>query len=232
MPRGTSLSLLTEMVQDESRTSSATSRGVDHRAYLQRLIKRVQQELYDDYDWPFMRITRDAAGKDMAAGQRYYDFPTALNPDRISRVWHQFGGLWTPLDQGITPAEYNAYDSDADVRADPPQKWDWYGESQFEVWPLPASANGEVRFEGMKSLTLLSNDAATADLDDHLIVLFCAAEVLAPNNQKDASLKLQKAQRRLATLRGNLGTQKRVVFGARAENGKRRETTLRVVRAV
>lgn len=234
MSRGTQLQTLTEMLQDECRLSSATSRGVDHRTYLQRLIKRVQEELYDEFDWPFMklRLTSAEAGKSMEAGSRYYDFPTSLNPERITQAWHKNGGIWVKLTRGIDPSHYSAMDPETDVRGDPVQRWDWYGEDQFEVWPLPASDDDEVRFEGRKKLTALSSEAATADLDDILIVLFCAAEVLAPNNQKDAEIKLQKAQRRLANLTMNVARAAPPArFGGGGEQGVRRETTLRVARA-
>jgi hypothetical protein len=229
--RGTQLQTLAEMLQDECRLSSATSRGVDHRTYLQRLIKRVQEELYDDFDWPFMKIKRDEADKTLAAGQRYYDFPTALNPERITTVHVNNGGIWTPLVRGIGTREYSAMDSDSDVRSDPALHWDWYGEDQFEVWPMPAANGDTVRFDGRKKLTALSQESATADLDDILIVLFCAAEVLAPNNQKDAEVKLQKAQRRLAVLgMNNMRSAGPMRFGGGARDGGRRETTLRVAR--
>jgi hypothetical protein len=230
--RGTQLQTLAEMLQDECRLSSATSRGVDHRTYLQRLIKRVQEELYDDFDWPFMRLKRDEADKTLEAGSRYYDFPTALNPERISAVHVQNGGIWKRLVRGIDTSHYAAYDSDADVRSDPVQRWEWYGEDQFEVWPMPASDGDTVRFDGRKKLTVLATEASTADLDDILIVLFCAAEVLAPNNQKDAEVKLQKAQRRLTVLgMNNMRSAAPMKFGGGSREGGRPETTLRVARS-
>jgi hypothetical protein len=228
--RNTTLSQLLSMLRAECKLSTSTSAGLDNRDYLVQVIKRHYDDLYQDYDWPFMRIVRGDAGKTLAAGQRYYDFPTTLNQDKPFIVWHQFGNIWYRLEQGVGAEEYSAQDSDADERSDPQQKWDFYGETQFEVWPLPATNGGVIRFEGTKLKNELDNDNDTADIDDLLIVLHAAAEVLADKDKKSASTKGNLAAKRLAKLRGNVASGKRVVFGAgSAEAHKTR--TVRIARA-
>lgn len=230
MARNTTLSQLLAMLRAECKLSTSTSAGLDNRDYLVQILKRHYDDLYQDYDWPFLKITRENAGKTLAAGQRYYDFPTTLNQDKPFVVWHQYGNIWYKLEQGIGPDEYSVQDSDTDERSDPQQKWDFYGETQFEVWPLPSTNGGVIRFEGTKLKNELNNDNDTADIDDLLIVLHAAAEILEGKNQKDAKKKEGLAMKRLAKLRGNVTSGKRVVFGAGSgEPPKTR--TVRIARA-
>jgi hypothetical protein len=49
----------------------------------------------------------------------------------------------------------------------------------------------------------LEEDTDLADLDDQLLILFTAAEMLSRSNLNDAGLKMQKAQERFLKLRGN-----------------------------
>ncbi len=229
MSRGTTLENLVQMLRAECRSSTATSMGLDHQDYLKQVIRRTYEELYDNNDWPFMRITRENAGKTLAAGQRYYDFPVELNRDKPFKVWHKYNGVWLPLKQGIAPDEYTSYDSDSDDRSDPAQKWELYGGSQFEIWPLPSTNGGEIRFEGTRNFTRLNDSSDRADLDDVLITLFGAAEVLASKNQKDADIKQQKGNARLRALLGNTASSKRVVFGQQSDETPR-GVQIRVVR--
>jgi hypothetical protein len=229
MARGTQLQRAIEMLQHECRLSTNTSRGLDNREYLKEIIRRTQEWLYDEYDWPFLRAKKDVSRKTVAAGQRYYDFPAGINPDAIERVWINYGDVWAPIEHGITPQHYSEQDSDNDERADPVQRWDWYGEDQFEVWPLPASNGDTIWFEGFKPLSTLTAESDTLDLDDRLVVLYAAAEILAANNQKDAQAKLNLAQKRLLKLGGRVGNKSRIVLGGGSDDSGRRRTTLRAV---
>jgi hypothetical protein len=227
--RNNTLSELLRMLRAEARVSTSTSAGLDNKDHLVQVIRRHYDTLYQNYDWPFMQITREDAGITLAAGQRYYDFPDDLNPEMPFVVWYKYAGIWYKLEQGIGPSEYSVRDSDIDERSDPAMRWDWYGESQIEIWPLPATDDGEVRFEGTKKKTELNNDNDRADLDDLLIVLFAAAEVLASKGQKDAQMKATLANQRLNMLRGNVASQKRVVFGKGGEQHPKTRT-IRIAR--
>ncbi len=215
--RNVTLNELTEQVRAEARLSTNTSRGLDDLSNIQQKIRRVQEELYDDFDWPFMRISKQDATKTLAAGQRYYDFPTMLNMERAFNLYTNTQSVWTPLDQGISMATYSEQDSDENERSDPALKWDIYNETQFEIWPLPASDGGLVRFDGLKKLTPMVDSNDRADLDDKMIVLFVAAEILAANKQADAQLILEKAQKRQLKLQGRLASKKRLFMGGAQE---------------
>lgn len=195
MARGKTLLQLTEQLRAECRRSTSASRGIDDLTYLHQVLRRTQEFLYDEYDWPFLRAKREET---LSAGQRYYDFPVDMALEGVESVWVKDGDVWLPVERGIGPKEYTAYNSDADVRADPVLRWDVIdtGALQFEVWPIPASAH-TLRMDGKRALgDLIANDD-TADLDDILIVLFAAAEVLDASDQKDADTKRAAANRRL-----------------------------------
>lgn len=212
MARGTQLHEVIDMVLDEARMSSNASRGPDYRNYVKRLIIRHQRTLYDGYYWPFMELKHADGDIALVAGTRYYNFPDKLDLEGAIRLWHEFGTIWIELDRGINMADYSAYNSDDDDRADPALKWDSYDETQFEIWPIPASA-GTVRFEGRKKLNELIDEDDTLDLDDELVALHCAAEILASNKQADAGAKQEQARTRLTQLRANLSKKKDVRMG-------------------
>jgi hypothetical protein len=56
---------------------------------------------------------------------------------------------------------------------------------------------------GTKILDDLIQESDVAELDDRLIVLFAAAELLARQKSNDAKIKLSQAERRLMMLRKN-----------------------------
>lgn len=233
MAIGTTLGDVIEMVRKEARLSSNTSRGTDHRENIEQLIKRHQQVLADSYDWQHLELKREMAFKQMVAGQRVYDFPTNLNTDKISEVWYKYGSVWHQLDYGISYNELNSQDSDDGETSDPVVAWDYYGALQFEVFPVPAGNTGIISFLGQKKLTPLIDDDSRLDLDDILISLYVAAEILAGNDQKGAAeIKAQAASSRLDQMRAGKGSQRRVTVGngAVSINYVRRPREIKFVR--
>jgi hypothetical protein len=196
--RGTQLGTLVDRLKAEARYAADPSLGQNYRGTLVRALQRHQARLWLDFDWPFLKVSRD---KSLAAGQRYYDLPTDLPSERIISVQRKQDGIWVPqsgsLDYGIGAAEYSIMDSEAGVREDPVLKWEIRENDQFEVWPLPASnattTNNIIRFWGIRKLKNLIADSDTAELDDDMLVLYSAAELLAARDQKDAKAKLDQA---------------------------------------
>lgn len=229
MAIGAQLQTVVEMVQDEARLSSATSRGIDHLPHIKRLIRRYHKQMAQEHTWEHLQIKRENAGVPTVAGQRYYDWPATLDVDRITRVWVRWGGDWDVVEQGITPHHYTIHDSDAGSRSDPVERWDFYGRTQFEVWPMPATAY-EIRFEGRKLVNALVSDTDPLDLDDEMIALFVAAEILSENNQKSADTKLAVANRILGRLKAGASDGSRVVIGGgdpTARSGRRGKIYIR-----
>jgi hypothetical protein len=202
MARRKQLQQLVADLRVETGRSTSVALGVDEEQRLKTTLARVQETLYDDYDWPFLRVKPTKA---LAAGQRYYDMPTGLNLDRIEELAVWYNSEPFPIERGIGFAEYSVYRSDDDERSDPVLKWDVVdndGDEQIEVWPLPVSNDQTLQFIGIRDLTPLVDNEDRADLDDQLIVLFAAAELLANQKSEDAQAKLGAAQERYARLKG------------------------------
>lgn len=217
MARGTQLITLVDKLRSEIRNASQVSAGVDKIPTLKQTLRRVQHQLYNDFDWPFLRVI---ATKALAAGQRYYDFPTgatAIDLERIEDVVCWYSGQPHPMQRGIDWEEYAQYNSDSDDRSDPALRWDmrWTGSStQMEVWPIPSSNDMSLRIKGLRPLRALTSDTDVADLDDELIVLFSAYELLGGAGAKDAQAKLAAGNQLLARMRARMkGGSSDVVMG-------------------
>ena len=101
------------------------------------------------------------------------------------------------------------------AQADPVRKWDILEETDFkgtaaikiEVWPIPATAD-TLYLVGKRSLSALTADADTTDLDDQLIVRTAAAELTARENKRDSESHSAAAQARFVRLKSrmNAGT--------------------------
>lgn len=200
MARGKQLLDLIAQLRAETGRTQDVSIGTDEVENLKHLLRRTQEVLYDDYEWPFLRVERSI---NLSAGQRHYDFPTDLDFDNIQVAKYKYGNVYTELTRGITFDDFSTFDSNNDERSSPALKWDvrntGSGE-QLEIWPIPNEAN-TVHFFGTKKLSPLIQESDRADLDDRLIVLFAAAEILARQKSKDAQAKAQQAERRLLKLR-------------------------------
>lgn len=219
MARNNTLSELIESVLDETRHSTDATRGVDHRNYVKRLIRNFYEQLASEHDWSFLRIHKEDAGKDIQAGSRYYDWPVNLDMERAISLWTKFGEVWSQLTYGIGPQEYSAYDSDEDERTGPALRWQVYNETQFEIWPLPASnITGGLRFEGYRKITPLIADDDRCDLDGILIVKFVAARILARKKSADAAAVQAEAVERLNTLKAR-APRPRVIMGGAPTGG-------------
>lgn len=202
MARGKQLQELVAMLRAETGRSQNVAVGVSELDNLKSQLRTRQEVLYDEYDWPFLTIERSVT---LQAGQRFYDFPTDLNYDRLNCVKFKYGGQFVDVERGIDFDDYSVYDSNADERSSPVVKWDirdtGSGE-QLEIWPIPNEA-GTIHFFGTKALSPLVQDEDRAILDDILIVFFVAAEILARQKSPDAKNKLDLANARLLKLRQN-----------------------------
>lgn len=228
----TTLDQLVEMLRDEIKGSSNSSRGTDHRAYLERIIKRHYETLCDDYEWSFLKVNRGEARKELEAGARYYDFPVAMDVRDTIKCFLFYGNVWTELEYGIDHSHYTQMDPDLGQRADPALRWQIKDGRQFEVWPLPASdgdlgdpddfAGPFVEFTGMRKPEALTAGDSRADMDDQLIVLACKAEI--KEEQKTGSgLPAQRAFiTRLQNMKNRYGGgRRRVRIGMGAHDGSR-----------
>jgi len=231
MARNRQLTQLIDDLRAEVGHAVSASVGVDNLPALKQIIRRTQETLYDDFDWPHLRVTPTKA---LAAGQRYYDFPTNMDYERIEEVVVWYSGQPHPLIRGIGFSDYAQYDSDTGDRSDPALKWDVRHtgtKEQLEVWPIPSSNLNKIQYKGIRHLGALTANADTADLDGQLIVLFAAAEILTRQKSQDAQAKLAAANARYLKLKGRTkGASETIILGGGGDSFKslRGRTIIRV----
>jgi hypothetical protein len=213
MAFGTTLAQLLVMLKGEARLTQSTAAGLNADMTLRTLLRRVQSDLWLDHDWGHLKVFRDVLTQ---AGGRYYAFPADLDQLRIASVSQKWNNLWRPIGYGVSEAEYNLFDPEQNRRTDPVLKWQLTEGNLIELWPLPATDNIAVRLRGLKVLGPLVADADTAALDDILIVLIAAAEMLASSGAKDAKAKVEAATARYRRVKGG---DNRGMFNMRGTSG-------------
>jgi hypothetical protein len=213
MARGTTLGQMVVMLREECGHATSAALGQNYEPHLKHLLRRTQEVLWNDHDWPHLRIQRD---EPLLAGERYYSFPPDLAFERVESLnaFVKYAGDWHPIVYGIGPAQYNTNDSEEGEQESEVRRWAHYEGGQYEVWPVPP-ANDEqtLRFYGLKKLSNLLANEDRADLDDHLIVLFAAAEILKRQKSPDAPEKLAIAQQLFRRLKGQQSKTTMVIMG-------------------
>lgn len=202
MPRGQTFGQVVLAARQEAGHATHASPGRNVADLMEQTVRRTYERLHQDHDWPHLLIHRDIP---MEAGHRFYSFPTALDPDRIGQalVLENQGTHWRPVEYGIGPAHWNAFNPERDERTDPVRAWQRYEDGMVEVWPTPLTAHGTLRLEGLPYPNTLNSDNDIVDLDSNLIALYAAGEVLQRQNSADAQLKLEQAQTVYNRLKSN-----------------------------
>lgn len=217
MARHVTLVRILDQLRAEARLSMNPAHNRQVRDSHVNMLQRIQDRLWDDFDWPHLRVQRLVK---VQAGQRYYDTPDDILIDNIENLQLFTSGGWQPLAPGIYPEHYSAHNSDLDERSFPVYRWQIHEDEDIEVWPIsdtngdPVTLEGMLKFTGIRNLKPFVQDADRADLDDRLIVMFGAAELLAAAGAKDAQLKLDQANAIYRRLRSGLTPRKRFrMFG-------------------
>lgn len=198
MARGTTLAGLLTMLKAEIGSCLTAGVATADDAAFRVLLSNTQKQLALELPSTYLRCVADVY---LAAGSRYGAIPTSLATEVPYDVWGNGSGYWGRLTAGIPVDAYNSSNSDDDETASPISRFQVVSQSAFEVWPMPGAAE-TVRFVGRKKLGDLATDSDTAELDDLLIVYWCAAQLLAEYKASSAQAKLQLAQARLNRLRG------------------------------
>ena len=209
METGVTLSRMLEDLAAECGETTNPNSRTHVRSYYVRLLQRHQRQLWQNYDWPHMRVWRDV---NLAAGQRTYAFPSDLDKSRIEHAYIEWNRRWLPMRRMIEPPDYAWFDSDEDERFNPQMRWYLRENDEFEVWPLPSGNNQVVRFVGTKDLSPFVDDADTCDLDADMIVLFAAAQVLARRKSADAQLMANQAAQHLSRIRARIAPKEGFTF--------------------
>lgn len=206
MARLVQLGVLLTDLRAELTDTTSPALGLTDRAILIRQLQSTQNYFYGKYPWPFLKVWEY---QNISAGQRYYSVPSALAVDRIYEVRHLWGNLWSdPIDKGISLSDYNAYNSNDDVRADPIQRWDIKsisGTAQIEIWPLPASnQTSALGIVGKRECRALQSDADTCDIDSELLIKWTAARILKRRKSAEWTGVKEEADDILRTLLANV----------------------------
>jgi hypothetical protein len=198
------LQVMVKNLRAEVGHSLATAQGVNQVETIKYLLQRTQEELWTAFTWPELSVRIDTP---LMPGQFLYPFPAAFTFDQVRSAWSSRPGdtEWGEVGYGIEEDRIEPGGNNS-RRADPITIWDVEnsgGTVQFRVWPTPDTSGGYIRFKGNRSLAPFLADSDVSTLDDNVIVLFAASEILARAKAEDADLKQQKAQRHLLKLLGS-----------------------------
>lgn len=195
------LSVMVRNLRAECGHSLSIAQGTNQVDTLKYLLARTQEELWTAFVWPELVLRSNVS---LNAGQYLYDFNQNMIFEQIRESYtaQPASNEWLELDYGIDEDRVKPDGSNTE-RSDPVRFWDIDSATQFRVWPTPASSGGWVRFKGNKALAAFASDNDYSTLDDNLIVLFAAADLLARAKAEDAQSKQEKAQRHLNKLLAN-----------------------------
>jgi hypothetical protein len=214
MARAQTLESILTKVRAKARLSLSPAMNIQVNDSHKALIRTEQDRLWEDYAWPHLRVHYLVP---LSAGQYLYDLPAdafdglgayTLTMDRVEHISVMDGGRWRPLVPQITEEDYSSYQTVLDQRSWPVLKWQADENDQIEVWPIPdtnadaATKEGYLRVTGIRNLRDFVENTDRADLDDELISDYVAGGLLAAAGAKDASLRLEAANKRYAKLKG------------------------------
>lgn len=195
--------------------------------------------MWADHDWPHLTVDRYVP---LVAGQRFYDTRLAFNEageargdlslERVTCLSVQDDRIWRKIDNRITANDRLAYDSQAGEASWPPRRWDRSEDEMIEIWPVPdetadfngvtQNMQGVLRITGVRDLRPFRDDDDRADLDDRLLVLYVASNILAEGGAKDVQLKLETAQRHYTRLKADQDAREPFsLFGTRRDHAPR-----------
>jgi len=198
MPLNTTLGELMTRLREECGHSVNPAQGQNTSTHHKRVLQRTQNFLWQDYAWNHLKVWREET---LYAGQRYYTFEEDLDFERVEEIWVKYSETWRQIQEGITLSHYNSSDPDLGEREDPVRRWQKYEGNQYEVWPVPQSNDLKLRMRGVRKLRPFVSDDDQCDIDDELLVLFAASEILARQKSPDAQLKLDLATKRYNKLK-------------------------------
>ncbi len=227
MARGVAFSELVLNLRAELRRSQAPGIGTEDLAPLKRTINHVVAVVSNKEDWPFLYRKFDPIA--IAPGDRFFDIPAGLVLERIISVRIKWGGTYYDVWCGITYDDYISWDPAEDERSSPALKYDFQninGNEQLEIWPISEGVQS-LLFEGYIEHPKLVNDTDLCQLDDEIILLFAAAELMGDSFKAEAQAKRDQANEllRLIKIKGarNDGAPVRMGLGSgrdRPESGR------------
>lgn len=234
--RGKTLGECLTLLRAKMRLSLNAAHNVQVRDTQVSALQKAQEMLWEDYTWPHMRVERYLRPQ---KNQRFYD-PAGckkidqstgdlvaagdVDIDRLDSImWLRDGDVWMKVVPGISPAQFNTYDSDAGDTAWPVCRWQIAEGDNIELWPVPnqdgneTTLAGMLRFSGVKNLGAFTDDSHTADLDD-LAIVYAAGADLVP--EKERPKWEGRVARRLNQIRANAVVRRRIKLFSGAREGR------------
>jgi hypothetical protein len=212
--RNTQLITLLDMLRSEARLSSNPAHNLSVVDSQVLMIQRLHDWLVEDYDWPHLRVDVIIP---LQEGQRFYEIPEEIDIERLEAVSILCDGRFKPLSPNITDAHLSIHNSELEHQDYPPEAFKDRGTGLFEIWPISdrdgTAEEGKLRLTGIKKSVRLIKDTDRSLVDDRLLILYAAAEVLAASGAKDTGYKLEQARKRYEALKGNASKIKKFTLG-------------------
>lgn len=237
MSLNTSLSTLRTMLK--ALLGDSLSVGTQSDALYTQLLADKQQWLVGEYDFPFLKKRWNKAIVD---GDRYLAIPTVTvdgvtaNIDfaRPFKAFVTYTSSWMEVEYGINEEEeMNSQNPETgitgwdQVKNSPIQRWQFKDSTNFEIWPVSNTAQ-TFRFVGQRTLSALAADGDLALIDDQLLVLSTAVDLLTKSKEADAPARVAEAKERLSRIRSSMPTRSRdiVIGGAMRDRTWRRRVKI------
>jgi hypothetical protein len=226
MARGTQFAALVYMLRAEIRRSTAVNVGVDDLPEIKQAINRQYAIQWAATEWPFLD---DYYKLQLNIGQKLYSPPNglyfttrAMTFDRIKDIAVFYSGVPQRIERGIHFEDYALFDGDLGSYSDPVLKYDIRygnaGQEQIEVWPVPSGSAQVLKAFAKVAWAPLVSDSDLCLIDDLLVVLFAAADLLSLDESEPrvglppaATLRLQLATAHRDVLRSNMNAGRRPI---------------------
>ncbi len=203
MPIGTPLATLRQMLNAETGEEMDESISPARVAINNQLLNNQQAFLVNQHAY---LLGKTRAQLQANAGQQYYNLPTGIDFDRLEKPeFTNVSNFRYRIGFGIGQEEYNLFRSDLGVTASPVMRWDLVntnGQLQIELWPIPSVAQ-TIMLSGTLPLAPMVTDTDACVIDDLVLVLFTAAEILARKQAGDTQAKAAKAKAALDSLKAS-----------------------------
>lgn len=207
MPTGTQLVQLRKMLNCEAGQEMDETISPATVAINNQLLNNQQSFLVNQHSF---LLGKTVVNLQATVGQQYYVVPAGIDFDRLEQpTFTNVNNFRYRIGYGIGQEEYNLFRSDLGVRASPVMRWQFVnvnGVLQIELWPIP-SVPQTIIFTGTLPLTQMVNDTDTCVIDDLILVLFTAAELLARHGSGDFQAKAAKAKAALDSLKSTIPIQ-------------------------
>ncbi|MDE2098691.1 MAG: hypothetical protein KGL39_15665 [Patescibacteria group bacterium] len=202
MPVGTQLSVLRTMLNAECGEEMDETISPGLVASNNQLLNN--QQAFLDNQHTYLR-GKTVVSLAAVVGQQYYDVPAGIDFDRLEEpTFTNVSNFRYRIQYGIGQEEYNLFRSDLGVKASPVMRWQMVNipALQIELWPIP-SVPQSIIYTGLLPLAPMVADTDTCVIDDLVLVLFTAAELLARKGSGDAQAKAAKAKAALDSLKAS-----------------------------